>query len=62
MSAKEQARIRDLQAQLVIARAALIRIKAGCRDPERTAETALDRMMPLDSKYPLQGVVGHEQR
>ena len=62
MRNKDQQRIIELQRQLKIARTALVRIKAGGRDPEGAACTALYEMMPLDNKQPLQGLVGHEKR
>lgn len=52
-------RIICLQGQLKIARAALNRISAGCRDPELAAVNALDEIWKLDRKQPLQGIVGH---
>jgi hypothetical protein len=52
-------RIVDLQRQVKIARDALNRISAGCRDPELAAVNALDEIWKLDRKQALQGVVGH---
>lgn len=51
-------RVIELQRQLKICRDALIRIQNGHRDPEGIADQALSRLMPLDKKYPLQGLVG----
>jgi len=62
MKSAQQQRIVELQRQVRIAREALERImRQSCR-AESIAETALDEMMPLDRKYPLQGLVGHEKR
>lgn len=56
-------RIIELQKALKIARDALERIRHGhARNPEATAETALDAMWPLERKQQLQGLVGHERR
>lgn len=60
MAQKE--RIIELQRQLKIARDALTYIQAGHGCASALAEDALDKMMPLDKKYPIQGVVGHERR
>ena len=58
---KQPSRIIELQRQLKLARDALTRIQAGCRDAEGVACTALYRMMPLEPKQPLQGLVGHDR-
>lgn len=56
-------RIIELQKALKIARDTLEKIKDGrSRNPEADADDALYRMMPLDRKYPIQGLVGHERR
>lgn len=59
---KDKMRIIELQKQLSIARRALERIAHGTFQAEAIAVDALDKMMPLDAKYPLQGLVGHEPR
>lgn len=59
---KPRDRVVELQAQLKICRDALERIKAGHRAPEQLAEEALSRLLSLDAKYPLQGLVGHERK
>ena len=58
----DKARIIELQRQNKLFRDALTRITSGCRDPEGVADEAIYNSMPLDRKYPLQGVVGHERR
>jgi len=58
----KQDRIIELQRQVKICRDALEAIRHGCRDPERVADEALYKLMPLDNKYQLQGVVGHARR
>lgn len=55
-------RVVELQRQLKICRDALARIKAGHGDPYAIADEALYNLMPLDQKYPLQGLVGHERK
>lgn len=55
----DKARIIELQRQVRIARVALERIKAGDSHSESRAAQALDDMLPLDRKYPLQSLVGH---
>ena len=56
-------RIIDLQKSLKIARDALELIRHGhSRNPEATAEKALDAMWPLERKQQIQGLVGHEKR
>ena len=55
----EQQRIIELHRQIRVARTALVKIRAGRRDPEGIASEALDAMWPLDKKQPLQGLVGH---
>jgi hypothetical protein len=58
-----KARIIELQRALKIARDALGKIRDGySRDPQAEADDALYRMMPLENKRPLQGLVGHEPR
>ena len=55
-------RIQDLQKQVKIAREALERIKhghAGRRGAEQVAEDALDALLRLDKKQPLQTLMGH---
>lgn len=59
---KKPDRVIELQRQLKICREALVRIKAGVRDPEGVADEALYQLMPNDPKYPLQNLVGHERR
>lgn len=59
MSKVDKARVVELQRQVRIAREALEKIKDGDRDPYAAADEALYAMMPLDRKYPLQGLVGH---
>jgi hypothetical protein len=61
MSADKQ-RIIELQRSLRIARLALEEIKHTSCDAHGIADNALDEMMPLERKAPLQGLVGHEQR
>ena len=54
----DKTRIIELQRQIKIAKRALESLKAGgCA----IADQALYDMMPLDRKYPLQGLVGHER-
>lgn len=64
MSAAEKNRIVELQRQLKIARDALTKIANGHHrpSPESVAGDALYSMFPLDQKWPLQGLVGHERR
>lgn len=58
---KQQDRIVELQRQVKIAKAALTKIKCGCRDPESEASTALDDMWANDKKQALQVLLGHER-
>ena len=60
MSIKD--RIVELQRQVKICRSALEHIRHGAGDPARIAEDALHELMPLDKRYPLQGIVGHSRR
>jgi hypothetical protein len=60
--ARKNVRFIELQRQVKIAKDALDRIAGGCRDPERVATDARYEMYPLDSKAPLQGLVGHGAR
>lgn len=62
MSKHDQELIRELRAQVKIAKEALTKIRFGCADADGVAEDALDRMWPHDDKQPLQGVVGHGTR
>lgn len=55
----DRLRIIELQRQVKVAREALQKIAGGSRDPERVASDVLWELMPLDRKYPLQGLVGH---
>lgn len=59
--ANEKRRIVELQRQVKIARLALTRIALNAgRNTEAIASKALDEMWPLDTKQPLQRIVGHE--
>lgn len=57
----DKKRIIELQRQLKIARDVLTKMAEGYERYSGVAQTALDEMRPLDPKYPLQGIVGHER-
>ena len=58
-----QQRIVDLQQKVKIARDALTRIATGqARNPAGVADDALTAIWQLDTKQPLQHLVGHERR
>lgn len=64
MADPKQQRIIDLQGQLRVAREALTKIKLTSHDglAINLAEAALDKMWPMETKQPLQHLVGHERR